>query len=131
MAQSPEGKVKAAVKKRLEHYGLLPFMKVPEDGPAPTGTYWMPVQGAFAVHGVHDFCGVWCGWFWSIETKAPNNPEDATANQQQFHVAVTRSGGISMIGVRDASAVDRLYEMIQERNRCLNTPLPVSTRAEA
>lgn len=115
MAKTPEGKVKDDVKKRLEHYGVVPFMKVPEYGPAPTGFYWMPVQGAFSVHGPHDFIINWAGVFCSIETKAPNNPEDATANQYQFHVAVSRSGGISMIGVRDASAVDVLARMIQDR----------------
>lgn len=121
MATTPEKRVKDAVRKRLEHYGVIPFMKVSEDGEAPAGAYWMPVQGAFSVHGVHDFCGVWGGWFWSIETKAPNNPVDATANQQQFQTAVLRSGGIALIGVRDASAVDELARLINERKTQCNS----------
>lgn len=115
--QTPEGRIKDAVKKRLEHYGVLPFIKAADASGEVNGTYWMPVQGQFAVHGVHDFCGVWHGLFWSIETKAPNNPVDATEPQRAFAMAVTKAGGISFIGVRDACAVDALYHLIQERKR--------------
>lgn len=115
MAKTPEGVVKDAVKKRLEHYGVVPFMKVSENGPTPTGFYWMPVQGAFSVHGPHDFIINWAGVFCTIETKAPNNREDATPNQRQFGIAVNRCGGIAMIGVRDAGAVDTMAQMIQDR----------------
>lgn len=113
--QTPEGRVKDAVKKRLEHYGVLPFNKAADTEGVVNGMYWMPVQGAFAVHGPHDFTGVWDGWFFSLETKAPDNPVDATEPQLAFQIAAIRSGGISMVGVRDASAVDRLYQIIQER----------------
>lgn len=116
--QTPEGAVKDAVKKRLEHYGVLPFIKA-ADAPssAVRGTYWMPVQGRFSIHGVHDFCGVWDGWFWSIETKAPTEKEDATEPQRAFQEAVLKAGGISLIGVRGALAVDHLYHLIQERSK--------------
>lgn len=119
--QTPEAKVKAAVKARLEHYGVLPFMKAADIEHPIAGTYWMPVQGQFAVHGVHDFCGCWDGWFWSIETKAPNNKQDATEPQRAFQQAVIKAGGISLIGVRSADAVDALYQMIQEKKRCSST----------
>lgn len=113
---TPEGKVKEAVKKRLHAYGVFPFTKAAHmDDEEVNGTYWMAVQGRFAVHGVHDFTGVWHGVFWSIETKAPDNPEDETAPQGDFRVAVTKAGGIALTGVRSADAVDRLAELIMER----------------
>lgn len=115
--QTPEGKVKDAVQKRLHHYGVLPFIKAADALTPPAGMYWMPMQGQFAVHGVHDFCGCWDGVFFSLETKAPDNKVDATEPQRAFQVASQRSGGFSFIGVRDASAVDELHRMIQERNK--------------
>jgi hypothetical protein len=114
---TPEGRVKEQVKKALHSYGVLPFTKAADTDAEVSGTYWMAVQGPYAVHGVHDFTGVWFGIFWSIETKAPDNPEDATASQEAFRVAVTKAGGIALTGVRDASAVDRLYQLIMERTK--------------
>ena len=115
---TPEGKVKDAVKKRLHAHGVYPFMKVVDMDPASVrGIYWMPVQGPFAVQGVHDFVGVWGGVPFSIETKAPNNPQDATENQQSFQYALSLAGGVSLIGVRSADAVDELSKRIQEMDR--------------
>lgn len=115
---TPESKVKQAVRKALASFGVHPFMDVATgkvQGPV-AGTYYMPVAGPFSVHGVHDFVGCWHGIFWSIETKAPENPEDATVHQENFRLAVTLSGGISLVGVRDASAVLALRELV--RSRC-------------
>lgn len=117
MAKStPEGAVKKAVAARLEHYGVLPFTKAADHtGIGPNGMYWMPMQSLGAVHGVHDFVGCWNGVFFSLETKAPNNPVDATEPQRAFQVATLRTGGIAFIGVRDASAVDEMAKLIHER----------------
>lgn len=112
---TPEGRVKEAVKSRLIHYNVLPFLKAADATGPVAGMFWMPVQGQFAIHGVHDFVGVWGGVFFSLETKAPNNPEDATEPQRAFHEAATKSGGVSFIGVRDSSAVDVLYQRIMEK----------------
>lgn len=114
---TPEGKVKKAVKERLAYYGVLPFMEVAQlQGPGGVaGMYYMPVAGPFSVHGVHDFVGSWYGTFWSIETKAPDNLEDATPHQEMFRVAASRTGGISLVGVRSADAVDKLHELVLER----------------
>lgn len=111
-----EAAVKREVKKRLEHYGVLPFIHAC-DSPDPRvqGLYWMPGQGAYSVQGVHDFVGCWNGVFFSLETKAPDNPVDATEPQQAFRTAVLRTGGIALVGVRDASAVDHLAQLIKER----------------
>lgn len=112
---TPEGRVKEAVKKRLHQYGVLPFTKAAHVDEPVNGTYWMAVQGPFAVHGVHDFVICWHGVMCSIETKAPDNPEDATAAQEDFRVAVTKAGGIALTGVRSAEAVDRLHQLVRER----------------
>lgn len=114
--QTPEGRVKDAVKKRLEHYGVLPFTKAADaEGREVVGMYWMPVQAMGAVHGVHDFVGVWHGNFFSLETKAEDNPVDATEPQLAFKVASLRTGGISFVGVRSADVVDQLAKLIEER----------------
>lgn len=113
---TPEGRVKDAVKKRLIKYGLQPFTRVrDETSGSVAGTFWMPIQGPFSVQGVHDFVGCWHGVFFSIETKAPNNKQDATANQEQFRVAISAAGGIAIVGARDASCVDHVAELIEQR----------------
>lgn len=115
---TPEGTVKAAVRKALQANKVVPFMDAATGkAPAYDGVYYMPVAGPFSVHGVHDFVGVWFGVFWSIETKAPDNPEDATYHQECFRSAVTGSGGISLTGVRSAAAVDKLRELVLARAR--------------
>lgn len=115
MASTPEGKVKAAVKKRLEHYGLHAVTKAPDQPGTIEGFFFMPHAGPGSVWGIHDFIICWRGIFCTIETKAPNNPQDATEPQYAFQTATTKAGGISLVGVRDASAVDRLYELVKEK----------------
>lgn len=110
-----EKHVKDDVKKRLKHYGVLPFTEAADTKEPIAGIYWMPVQGPFAVHGVHDFGGVWYGIPWSIETKAPDNKVDATEPQRAFQSAMLKAGAISLVGVRDASAVDDLALLVRER----------------
>jgi hypothetical protein len=116
MAQTPEAKVKAAVKKRLTDHGLVHLTKVSDPGAGNMeGFFFMPVAGPYSVHGIHDFVGCWRGIFFSIETKAPDNPEDHTAAQERFLIAVTKSGGIAFTGVRDASVVDTLADMVNDK----------------
>lgn len=114
---TPEGKVKDAVKKRLIHYGLLPVTKAPDQIGGINGFFFMPHAGPGSVWGIHDFIGCWLGWFFTLETKAPENKEDATEPQRAFQMATIKSGGISFVGVRDASVVDELYRIIQERRK--------------
>jgi hypothetical protein len=116
MGKTPEGLVKKAVKERLTEYGLVHLTKVDDKAESIDGFFFMPVAGPYSVHGIHDFVGCWHGMFFSIETKAPDNPEDHTAAQERFHTAVNKCGGISFTGVRDASAVDKLAEWINEHN---------------
>lgn len=105
MARTPEARIKDDVKKALAAAGIHPFTDIGTGKvPSANGTYYMPVAGPYSVHGVHDFVGCWLGRFFSIETKAPNNPDDETVHQGYFRVAVTNTGGIALTGVRDGAA---------------------------
>lgn len=109
-----ESTVKAAVRKRLEYYGLRSVTKAPDHPNPIEGFFFMPHAGPGSVHGIHDFVGCWRGIFFSLETKAPSNPHDATEPQRAFQAAVTKAGGLSYVGVRDASVVDELARRIKE-----------------
>lgn len=115
MSKTPERKVKDAVQAALQRHNVLPFMKAADITYPIAGVYWMPIQGPYSVQGVHDFAGCWRGIFFSIETKAPDNKVDATEPQRAFQVAVTKGGGIALVGVRDAVAVDHLAELVNKR----------------
>jgi hypothetical protein len=111
---TPESKVKAAVKRRLIDYGLVPLAKVPAVSGPIEGFFFMPVAGPYSVHGIHDFVGCWGGVFFSIETKAPDNKEDATPAQERFKEAADRSGGLSYTGVRGPEVVDELALRVKQ-----------------
>ena len=102
------------MKKRLAEYGVVPFTHI-DKHPDAAGVYWMPVQGAFTTHGVHDFVICWAGIFCSLETKRPDNPQDATPLQALFQHAIRSAGGLSLVGVRDASSVDALAQFVKAR----------------
>ena len=116
MAQTPEGKVKDKVKKALREAGLYLFSDYVKLAPKDDiqGFFYMPVAGPFSVHGVHDFVGCWRGVFFSIETKAPDASEDCTPLQGEFMKATLASGGISIVGARDAACVPLIKELVQE-----------------
>lgn len=110
---TPESAVKAAIKKALIARGVASLSDIVAERVANyAGFFYMPVAGPFAVHGVHDFVGCWHGVFFSLETKAPREREDATALQAAFHRAVTSSGGVSFVGVRDVSVIDALERAV-------------------
>lgn len=117
MATTPEGRVKDTVKRALRRNGVHPFMDIATGRvDHATGFFYMPVAGPFSVHGVHDFVGCWRGVFFSIETKAPSNPEDETVHQGYFREAVTQSGGVALTGVRDGQlAVDAIRKTVEAR----------------
>lgn len=117
MAQTPEGSVKVKVKRALHACKIFPFPEIAQGlHPDAIGFYWMPVQGQFAVRGVHDFVACVHGIFCSLETKAPDNSEDETMHQGWFRVAARQTGGISLTGVRDgAEDVDRMMQLVMEK----------------
>lgn len=116
MAKTPEGAVKDDVKAALKAEGVVPFADILSgryDPASTVGFFYMPVAGPYAVLGVHDFIGCWSGVFFTIETKAPNNPEDATAHQQKFCEATRSSKGLSYVGVRSADVVQTIKRDVQ------------------
>ena len=68
MAATPEGKVKAQVRKLLKEKGVW---------------FYMPVAGPFAAHGIPDFVCCHNGHFLGVETKAPGKINNLTPNQQR------------------------------------------------
>lgn len=91
---TPEGKVKAAVKRWLKERGIW---------------YYMPVQNGMGVVGVPDFICCWNGRFLAIETKAPGKRANTTANQDNQIMGIHKAGG-SAIVVDDVSQLDVLEE---------------------
>lgn len=93
MAMTPEGRVKAAVKKLLKEQGVW---------------FYMPVQSGMGVVGIPDFICCWDGKFLAIETKAPGKRANVTPNQQNRINEIHKAGG-SAIVVDDVEQLKPLF----------------------
>lgn len=82
MASTPEGKVKAAVKKYLRERGAW---------------FCMPMGSGFGTSGVPDFLCCWRGVFIAIETKAPGKANNTTEMQKMQIAAICTSGGRAVV----------------------------------
>lgn len=82
MAQTPEGKVKDAVKKELRKRDIW---------------YFMPMQNGFGVVGIPDFICCMEGSFLAIETKAPGKRGDTTANQDRVIAEIEAHLGYAIV----------------------------------
>jgi hypothetical protein len=82
MATTPEGKVKAAVKKVLTARNVW---------------FFMPMQNGFGVVGIPDFICCAHGRFIAIETKAPGRRNDTTANQDRRLQEIKEHGGLTLV----------------------------------
>ena len=80
MAMTPEGKVKAKVKKKLDEAKAY---------------YFMPATGGYGKSGVPDIVACVNGWFIGIECKAGTNKP--TALQQNNLNAIKASGGTALV----------------------------------
>jgi len=89
MAQTPEGKVKDAVKKVLKAHDIW---------------FFMPMQNGFGVVGIPDFICCWKGQFFAIETKAPGKVSNTTPNQKRVIEEINLHGGWAIV-VDDAKQV--------------------------
>lgn len=118
MAQTPEGKVKDAVKRLLKRWGIW---------------FYMPVSNGMGVHGIPDLMCCYEGLLIGIETKAPNkNPttweqrwNKASPNQQNRMTEIRQAGGIAIV-VDDVAQVEELLNAIKplaEMNRNARTLL--------
>lgn len=90
---TPEGKVKAAVKKFLKVHGVW---------------YFMPIGGPFTTHGIPDFICCWNGRFFAIETKAPGRREQTTPNQDRRIAEIHQAGG-AVVVIDDVSQIASLF----------------------
>lgn len=89
---TPEGKVKAAVKRWLQTRGIW---------------YYMPVQNGMGVAGIPDFVCCWNGHFIAIETKAPGKRSNLSAKQEDQIMAIHKAGGVAIV-VDDVAQLDVL-----------------------
>lgn len=97
---TPEGKVKASVKKLLDSY-------------APFVWYFMPVQrGLGCKRGVPDFIGLCNGAFFAIETKAPGKKP---TQLQQYMMEQIRKAGGDTFTVDDAESLGFVKEWLMKK----------------
>lgn len=101
MAQTPEGKVKQAVKRLLTKRGAY---------------YYMPMSNGMGRVGAPDF--MIClpdnhgGRFVGVETKAPGKRNNTTPNQNRELEWIKRSGGVAVV-IDDASQLDTLLDELE------------------
>jgi hypothetical protein len=91
---TPEGKVKAAVKKYLQAQGVW---------------FWMPVSNGMGQVGIPDFICCFNGSFIAIETKAPGKLSNVTANQQRVIDEIKAHGGLALV----VDSVDSIVPIIE------------------
>ncbi len=89
---TPEGKVKADVKKWLKARGIW---------------YFMPPANGFGNSGVPDFVCCWRGRFLAIETKAPGKRHNLTTMQETQIMGIHAAGGSAVV-VDDVSQLEDL-----------------------
>lgn len=77
---TPEGKVKAAIKKLLDENNIY---------------YFMPATGGYGRSGVPDIVGCYRGIFFAIETKAGTNKP--TALQERELKRIRDAGGMACV----------------------------------
>lgn len=92
MAMTPEGRVKAQVKKWLKERNIF---------------YFMPVSNGMGQVGIPDFICCVNGMFLGIETKAPGKRGNTTANQDRVIMEIHKSGGAAVV-IDDVSQLEEL-----------------------
>ena len=98
MAQTPEGRVKDAIKKVLNEYNIW---------------YFMPSANGFGKVGVPDFICCWEGRFLGIEAKAKGKREQTTANQKLRIEEIHNAEGWALV----VDDVQQLKEFLNEQRR--------------
>jgi Holliday junction resolvase len=94
MAQTPEGKVKAAVRKLLVEFGIY---------------YFLPAANGFGRAGIPDIICCFGGRFIAIECKAGKGV--TTALQDRELAAIRTAGGMAI--VVNETNIDELKEKLQ------------------
>lgn len=93
---TPEGRVKAAVKKILKDRDIW---------------FYMPVQNGMGLVGIPDFICCYKGHFLAIETKAPGKVENLTPNQKNVIKSLRDAGGRAII-IDDAAQLERYLDVL-------------------
>lgn len=96
MATTPEGRVKAAVKRLLKSRGIW---------------YYCPMQNGMGVSGIPDFICCWEGRFLAVETKAPGRRSSTTANQNERIREIIAARGVAIV----VDDVAQLQEILDAR----------------
>jgi Holliday junction resolvase len=97
MAQTPEAKVKAKIKKWLNGQGIYHFS---------------PIGSAFGTHGVPDIICCAGGKFVAIEVKAPGKLGTLTENQKRHIEEIRDAGGVAVVADDLAIVVDVLNHIV-------------------
>lgn len=79
---TPEGRVKAAVKKFLDEIGAWHFS---------------PVSNGMGRHGIPDIIVCWQGRFVGIETKAPGRRDNTSPLQDREIAAIRKANGVALV----------------------------------
>lgn len=90
---TPEGKVKAAVKKRLKELGVW---------------WYCPVQNGMGVVGIPDFICCADGRFVAIETKAPGKRGNTSPNQDARIREIREARGVAIV-IDDVKQLDDVF----------------------
>jgi hypothetical protein len=93
MALTPEGRVKAAVKKRLKELGVW---------------WYCPVSNGMGRVGAPDFICCHGGRFVAIETKAPGKRGSTTPNQDKEIMGIHRAGGVAVV-IDDVNQLEQVF----------------------
>ena len=91
---TPEGKVKAEIKKVLADYNCW---------------YFMPMMNGYGRSGIPDFVGCYKGQFFAVEAKAQDGK--LTPNQEREAVAIHTAGGRVLLA-RSGDAVREMLDAI-------------------
>jgi Holliday junction resolvase len=83
MAQTPEGRVKAAIKVWLKLQ--------------PNCWFYMPVSNGMGTMGIPDIVGCYMGMFFAIEVKAPGKVENTTPLQKMQIALINGSHGHAIV----------------------------------
>lgn len=94
---TPEGRVKAAIKRYLKTL--------------PNCWFYMPVQNGMGVVGIPDIVGLINGRFFAIECKAPGKEKNVTANQRATLDAIVAAGGIAFVA-SDVAETKKVLENV-------------------
>lgn len=113
MATTPEGKVKAGIRRLLESKGIVRAGSSNVND-AIAGWYYMPLQGALSTHGIPDFVCCIGGRFVAIEAKAPGRRADTTEHQKRRISEIRFAGGVALV-VDDVEILEEFFDEQCER----------------